>query len=199
MIRIRDLLRKRGLESSITLRFVCDELELTQTQGTGFLSSLEQAGYVVLHKNGVWELTAEGVRLRAANATKPLHRHTADRLLSDFLERVRILNADDHYLARVTKAAVFGSYLSRAHRLGDIDVAVQFARREADFDKHFAANLKRVQELGRTFSNMVEEMDWWRKEAYLFLRNRKRGLSIHDYDANRELVESLPHQVVFNP
>jgi Mn-dependent DtxR family transcriptional regulator len=113
MIRIRDLLRKRGLQSSVTLRFVCDELELTQTQRTGFLSSLEQVGYVVLHKNGVWELTAKGVGLRAANATKPLHRHTADRLLSDFLERVRILNADDHYLARVTKAAVFGSYLSR--------------------------------------------------------------------------------------
>src|SRR6202040_1074203 len=90
---------------------------------------MERGGYLIDRKNRTWELTSSGIQLRAANATKPLHRVTADRLLSDLLERIELVNADDHYLARVTKAVVFGSYLSTSSRLGDIDVAVQLTRR----------------------------------------------------------------------
>lgn len=195
--RVRDMLRKNGIDSYVNLQFVCDELDLTQARGTRLLRAMERGGYLIDRKNRTWELTSSGIQLRAANATKPLHRVIADRLLSDLLERIELVNADDHYLARVTKAVVFGSYLSTSSRLGDIDVAVQLTRREPNMEKHMAANLERVQESSRVFSTFVDQLDWWRDEVYLFLRNRKRGLSIHDYDAIRETVDSSPHRVVF--
>lgn len=125
---------------------------------------------------------------------------TARRLLHDLLGRINELNASLHFLARVKRAIVFGSFLSNVDRLGDVDVAIEWERREKDWDKHHQANNERVAEevrKGRHFANMVDELDWWRREAILFLRNRKRGLSIHDYASDREVVDAAPHEVVF--
>jgi predicted nucleotidyltransferase len=52
------------------------------------------------------------------------------------LERIELLNGDPHFLARVEKAVVFGSYLSRVDRLGDVDVAIRLIPREPDHEKH---------------------------------------------------------------
>jgi uncharacterized DUF497 family protein len=101
-------------------------------------------------------------------------------------------------LARFERAIVFGSYLGSAERLGDLDVAIQWQRRETEY-VHLRANNKKVAEeirKGRHFSNMVEELDWWRREGILFLRNRKRGLSLHDYASDQKVVDSVPHRVV---
>ncbi len=65
---------------------------------------------------------------RAATAAKPIRRTTADRLLSDLLERIEKLNGDDRFLGRVRKAVVFGSYIGDADHIGDIDVAVEILR-----------------------------------------------------------------------
>ena len=103
-------------------------------------------------------------------------------------------------MARVERAIVFGSYLSDVDRLGDLDVAIEWQRREMDFDKHDEANRNRVIEemgKGRHFANFIEQLDWWRWEATLFLRNRKRGLSIHDYASEKQVIESGPYRVVF--
>ena len=100
------------------------------------------------------------------------------------LERIELLNGDPHFLARVEKAVVFGSYLSRVDRLGDVDVAIRLIPREPDHEKHSKANSRRVAEeyrKGRRFSNNIEQVFWWNREAMLFLRNRKRGLSLHEY------------------
>jgi hypothetical protein len=72
--------------------------------------------------------------------------------------------------------------------------------REPDESKHELANRERVvaeKERGRHFSNMVEELFWWQREAELFLKNRKRGLSIHDYHSEQRVVDSVPNRVVF--
>lgn len=74
---------------------------------------------------------------------KPLRRETAERLLSELLDRITALNSDPRFLARVQKAVVFGSYNGETERIGDLDVAVQLVRREADFDRHTGANNRR--------------------------------------------------------
>ena len=149
---------------------------------------------------GEWLLTDQGIRLRAATAARPIRRTTADRLLSDLLARVEILNSDDRFLGGVRKAVVFGSYIGDAEYIGDIDVALEIVRREPDFGKHTAANDRRVAEefaAGRRFSNVLEQAFWWQREAFLFLRNRKRGLSLHDYAGIKDVVAASPHRVVF--
>jgi hypothetical protein len=128
-----------------------------------------------------WSLTDEGIRLRCATAAKPLHRATTECLLVKLLERIELLNADDRFLARVSRAIVFGSYLQSNERFGDVDVAIELVPRCGDFHRLRAANDERVREeqaSGRRFSNLVEQLFWWQQEAMLFLRNRKRGLSL---------------------
>lgn len=199
LVDIRSLFRDAGLDGTVSVGLVRERLKLSRSKSDRLLRELVRAGFLNREKD-CWLLTKEGVRLRAATAARPLHRNTADRLLENLLARIQTLNADPRFLARVEKAIVFGSYVSNAGRLGDIDIAIELARREPDYDKHLAANYQRVIEegaKGRRFSNMLDMLCWWQREAMLFLRNRKRSLSLHDYGSIREMVNSAPHTVLF--
>jgi hypothetical protein len=110
------------------------------------------------------------------------------------------LNEDPRFLARVEKAIVFGSYLSGGDRLGDVDVAVHLVPRSADPKKHREANDRRVAEeeqKGRRFRSFLDQAFWWEQEAMLFLRNRRRGLSLQHYGSIREAVEASFHTLIF--
>ena len=98
-----------------------------------------------------------------ATAAKTLRRETAERLLSELLDRIIALNSDPRFLARVQKAVVFGSYIGEPDRIGDLDIAVQLVRREPDFEKHTQANNRRVAEefaRGRHFSDILDQAFW---------------------------------------
>jgi hypothetical protein len=196
---IRALFRRAGLNSVVSLSFVRDELKLSRLKADRLVLALAKAGFLK-EEADEWHLTEAGIRLRAATAAKPLYRSTADRLVEDLLKRIDALNKDVRFLAWVEKAVVFGSYLDDKDRLGDVDVAIHLVRREPDHDKHIEANSRRVsQEVqrGRSFSNFVDELYWWNREAMLFLRNRKRGLSLHEYESARRILEAKQHRVIF--
>jgi hypothetical protein len=202
VIRIRHLFRQAGLRGILNIEFVRETLGLTDAKAKRLCAALAKTGFLEPQScsKAIWNLTKDGIRLRGATATKPLHRKTADRLISDLLIRISMLNKSSHFLARVQQAIVFGSYLGNGDRIGDVDIAIELVRRESDFDKHCAANSKRVREeteRGRSFQNMVDEIYWWHREAMLFLRNRKRGLSLHEYQSERSVVESGLHKVIF--
>ena len=125
LTRIRGMFRSAGLGSTLTLDFVREQLELTPQHAQRLVTGLWKAGFVepVRLRAGFpigrkqWSLTDEGVRLRCATAAKPLHRATAEGLLVKLLERIELLNADDRFLARVSRAIVFGSYLQSSRML----------------------------------------------------------------------------------
>jgi predicted nucleotidyltransferase len=199
LTKIRALFRRAGLDSVVSLDFVRDELKLSTLKADRLVLALVKAGFLK-EEADQWHLTEAGIRLRAATAAKPLYRNTAKRLLEDLLKRIDALNKDVYFLASVEKAVVFGSYLGDKDRLGDVDVAVQLVRREPDLEKHREANDRRVSkeiERGRHFSNFVEQLYWWNQEAMLFLRNRKRGLSLHEYESAWSILKSAPHRVIF--
>lgn len=208
LLKIRALFRQAGLDGTLSTSLVCRQLQLTKSKTDRLIAALQEMGVLapIRNRHGAgmaedeWELTKDGIRLRAATAAKPLRRETADRLLSELLERIATLNSDERFLARVQKAVAFGSYIGNADRIGDLDVAVELVRREPNFEKHREVNNRRVAEefaKGRHFANVVDQAFWWQQEATLFLRNRKRGLSLHDYGAIREIVDASPHKTVF--
>ena len=208
LLKIRAVFRQLGLDGILSASFVSRHLQLTKPETDRLIGALREAGLLApvrtRYAAGVledeWHLTKDGIRLRAATAAKPLRRETADRLLSGLLERIATLNADERFLARVQKAVAFGSYIGSADRIGDLDVAVELVRREPNFQKHTEANNRHVADefaKGRHFANILAQMFWWQQEAMLFLRNRKRGLSLHDYGPIREIVEASPHKTVF--
>jgi hypothetical protein len=208
LLKIRALFRQAGLDGILSTSFVCRQLQLTKSKTDRLIAALQEMGLLapIRNRQGAGaaeeecELTKDGIRLRAATAAKPLRRETADRLLSELLERIATLNRDERFLARVQKAVAFGSYIGDADRIGDLDVAVELVRREPNSEKHTEVNNRRVAEefaKGRHFANILEQVFWWQREATLFLRNRKRGLSLHEYGAIREIVDASPHKTVF--
>lgn len=197
---LRTLFRRAGLDGALTVSFVCDTMQVSELKAGALLLEFMRAGFLEREKDGRWQLTTEGIRLRGSTATKPILRRTAERLLDDLLQRIAALNADPRFLARVEKAIVFGSYLSDKDRLGDVDVAVHLVPRSPDPKKHREANDRRVAEeeqKGRRFRSFLDQAFWWEQEAMLFLRNRSRGLSLQHYGPIRETVEASPHSLIF--
>jgi hypothetical protein len=197
---IRTLFRRAGLEGTLTAGFVRDTIHVSEPEAEALLQASMKAGFLRREKDGRCHLTTSGIRLRGSTAAKPLLRRTAERLLDELLQRIAALNEDPHFLARVEKAIVFGSYLSGADRLGDVDVAVHFVPRSPDPKQHREANDRRVAEeeqKGRRFRTFLDQAFWWEQEAMLFLRNRRRGLSLQHYGAIKEAVDASPHSLIF--
>jgi hypothetical protein len=197
---IRMLFRRAGLEGTLTAGFVRDTIHVSEPEAEALLQASMKAGFLKREKDGRWHLTTSGIRLRGSTAAKPLLRRTPERLLDELLQRIAALNQDSHFLARVETAIVFGSYLSGADRLGDVDVAVHLVPRSPDPKKHREANDRRVakeEQKGRQFRTFLDQAFWWQQEAMLFLRNRRRGLSLQHYGAIRDAVDASPHAVIF--
>jgi hypothetical protein len=198
--------RQAGLDGILSADLIRRQLQLTKSKTDRRIAALLRMGFLgpirarrtAKGTEGEWQLSKNGIRLRGATAAKPLRRETAERLLSELLERITALNGNARFLARVQKAVAFASYIGETDRIGDLDVAVQLVRREPDFEKYTEANNRRVAEefaKGRWFSNIVDQAFWWQREAMLFLCNRSRGLSLHDYGPIREIVDASPHRV----
>jgi hypothetical protein len=197
---IRTLFRRAGLVGALTAGFVRDTLHVSEPKAGALLRALVKTGFLKREKSGCWHLTTAGIRLRGSTAARPLLRRTAERLLNELLQCIAALNEDPRFLARVEKAIVFGSYLSGGDRLGDVDVAVHLVPRSVDLKKHREANDRRVAEeeqKGRRFRSFLDQTFWWEQEGMLFLRNRRRGLSLQHYGSIREAVEASSHTLIF--
>ena len=208
LLDIRALFRQGGLDGILSANCIGRRLHLTKSKTDRLIAALRRMGLLepIRDSGGEsavvaeWQLSKDGVRLRGATAAKPLRRETADRLLSELLDRITALNSDGRFLARVHKAVAFGSYIGNADRIGDLDIAIELVRREPDFQKHMEANNRRVTEefaRGRRFDSILDQVFWWQREAMLFLRDRRRGLSLQDYAAIQKIVDASPHRVVF--
>lgn len=205
-ILIRDLLRGLG-EGAWGADAVAIRLGTTRRAAATLIKRLEQGGYVRPNRTfgGRWfRTTPKGVRLALASAAPPLKRPTAERQLQAFLERVKIVNGDPYYLYRVSKVVLFGSMLTTAPRVSDVDIAIEMQpkldharQRPAEDERILRARLVD----GRRFRNLAEEVWWPKQEVRLFLKSRSRATSIHEADrvlkqtATRVLFEeSRPRQ-----
>ena len=147
-----------------------------------------------------WRVTQLGQSFASATAAKPITRQTAERTLSEFLERVQRVNEDQYFLAKVTKVVLFGSYLrAGVDRLGDVDVAVQLEPKESDTEFARILNEQRVDELailGRRFDSVLECELCWYWETLRFLKSRSHSLALADYKVEKAFVDGVPHQVL---
>jgi predicted nucleotidyltransferase len=138
----------------------------------------------------------------SATAAKPITRRTADRALSQLIERIDQVNRDETFLAKVTKVVVLGSYLrADVDFLSDVDIAVELQPKEPDRDRLRELNRARVEQLhmaGRRFSSWIAVEYWWHLEAFSFLKGRSRAISLIDYKDEKEFVYRVPHRVLFS-
>lgn len=161
-------------------------LKTSQEAARKVILALKKLGYVKRADPDddfeVWELTDMAGRFLCAQGGRPITRKAAERLVEKFLHRVRAVNADPNSLYWIRRVIAFGSFLSDKEKLGDIDLAVTFERREADSDrfrKLADERLRLVREQGRTFSTLVDMLAWPEQEVRLHLKSKSRYLKIH--------------------
>ena len=134
-----------------------------------------------------------------AKAGKPVTRASADEVLREFVDRVRIVNGRQELAHSVESAVVFGSYLSDAKRLNDLDIAVELKQKRPDdatYESLRQASLDRAYASGRRFRNVVEEVGWPQLEVLYILKNRSRTISLCEWESLFQM-EALRYCVVF--
>jgi predicted nucleotidyltransferase len=185
---------------------VVDEVErilrVDQVEARRAISALEDLGYLELcaeylpHEQ--WRTTITGNTLANASASRPMRRAKAEQLLAEFMTRVEQLNADQGYIYRVAKVALFGSMLGESAEVGDIDLAIELVPKydKAEMLVRSEQRIAAAVAEGRRFTNIVDELTWPTREIYRCLRNRSRAISLHPFDEPIEL--NTPYRVIFD-
>jgi predicted nucleotidyltransferase len=173
---------------------------LARGTGSALVKALQTEGLIEASGSGAWIVTQAGRTLAAATAAKPVTRATAERALSQFLERVTRVNEHPYFLAKVTRLVLFGSMLRpEVDRLSDVDLAVELARKETDFERARRQNQQRAEELseiGRRFRNFLEWESCWYWETFRFLKGRSRVIALADYETQKAFVLAAPHRIL---
>jgi predicted nucleotidyltransferase len=164
-------------------------LMLSTEAAVDFLNKLSDLGFIGKSRERegkqLFQLTNSGQAFANASAAKPIHRKTAERVLAQFLERVHKVNATHEYLFRVKNVVLFGSMLSNADRLGDVDIAISLEAKVSDTNAYQAWSMARRDEAeaaGRCFHTSFESAIWPRQEVFLQLKARSRSLSLHELE-----------------
>lgn len=169
-------------------------------EGAALVKALLAQGLVERAGREVWSLSQAGRTFAAATAAKRLTRAAAERALAEFLQRVERVNANPYFLGKVTRLVLFGSMLNPAtDRPSDIDLAVEIAPKEADFDHLVQQNYDRVEDLasmGRRFRNIIDVVGCWHWEVLRYLKGGSRAISLADYKVEKALVLAVPHRVL---
>jgi len=126
-----------------------------------------------------YETTVSGNALAMAKAGRPVSRVSAERILREFLNRVKLANERSELAFSIESTVVFGSYLTDRTHLNDLDVAVELKSKESSdctFERLRKARL--AASPGRRFASFLETLDWPKREVMMFLKNRSRSISL---------------------
>lgn len=202
-MRVRDFLRNQG-SAIITMSSVQKFLHLENEEGKKFLRKmsklkfLERSQQFSRKDRQAYEITSAGQAVANASATKPITRKTADRLLTEFMKRVQILNTSNEYAYVIESVVLFGSVLSEKERLGDIDIAIELRPATSDageFDRlcNYRRLMARIDE--RRFDSDFEWFAWPAVEVFRFLRAHSWKLALHDLSDLMEM-ERASYRVI---
>lgn len=146
-----------------------------------------------------WYTTIKGNALANASARRPITRETAERVITQLLERIQQVNAGE-YAYRVKRAILFGSYLSESLTLGDVDISLELEDRYQDSasrKKGHAARIAAAEESGRQFGDYMDILMWPKQEVLLLLKNRSPSLSLHDEEIEQVLQRPIPSKIFY--
>ncbi|MDP9890601.1 hypothetical protein [Pseudarthrobacter enclensis] len=142
-----------------------------ELEATGYLKKVQTD-----HDGDVWwDTTVLGNALAMASFGKPISRKTADRLVTELLDRARAYNTDSSKPMFIDTLRVFGSYLDPdIDPIGDVDIELAYGRRIKD-----QAILRAYTKAsGRSFNTYMDELLWPSTELFLHLKKPSAFISI---------------------
>ncbi len=122
MLAVRDCLKKTTMP--VSQAYVA-ELIGEAFDADAFIAELVERGWWEITGKDTVENTLTGNAVARAKKLKPMPRVEAEELLKRVLEAVDEINTSSLHSYRVTRLAVFGSYLSDSSDLGDLDIAYE--------------------------------------------------------------------------
>ena len=183
-IGVRNFLHKYNFVSAGAIAYYfCVDEATAQSVLHGLLSEgyLDPTGTFKGDENVYHRLTLRGGSLANASAAKPLTRKTADKKMSEFLDRVNDVNRNPYFIYKVDYAYVFGSYLSDKERINDIDIAVNVVAKHKGQEhiEKTEARIRQAQSEGKCFRTQLELLGYPYYETTTYLKSRSRALSLH--------------------
>lgn len=211
MLRVRNLLQwLRDYRVDATATDIGQQLDLERSQADTLIAELLQRRLLAPSERDQrrqephYKLTSHGSRIAAANASKPLKRATAERILKEFQARIEVVNQDTYYLYRVSRVVLFGSFLSDVPTLSDVDLIVHLEPKASDSKLHMESCIKRNHEFLQRGWCVGYETLWVfyetlaKREVLVALRNRSAYLSLHSF-LDEVLIQGQPHRVIYGP
>jgi hypothetical protein len=187
-VRVRDFLRS-GSSGEWGLLFVQKQFGIHPAAAQSLVDELLHLRFIEqaseFSDGPYWRVTQTGSTFSLASAAKPVRRETAARAVRAFLQRVREVNRQSHFVYRVTSVEAFGSYLTSADRLGDVDLAVTLRPKESNPTRQQTVednHIRKAKDAGRRFRNLFDEISWPQREVLQYLRAHSRVLSFHEPD-----------------
>jgi predicted nucleotidyltransferase len=203
ILSVRKFLRASGRLQSWRSEYVASFLKLDEKNSYELLAELEKRGYIEKEelRNGeqYWHNTVSGNSLGGASAAKPYKRKTAEKALAEFMKRVQTVNSNPYYLYKLTKVILFGSYLTDAPEVNDVDIALEISPKEEDRELRGLQLEKRrakMEKSGKRFNSILEWAGVAEIEVWNFLKSRSRIISMHV--ATKELFELAGGKVIFD-
>lgn len=191
------------------LELIADVLDIDLDTARQVFETLCSEGYIepmpadnlFFHEDQCqWFTTMQGNALANATARKPVTRQTADKQIEQLLARVEQINSGD-YAYRVKQLILFGSYLSDAPTLGDVDISIVLEDRYQNAEAREAGHKARItlaMEAGRQFRDIMERFMWPEQEVILLLKNRSPVLSLHGEWREHVLERDIPSRILFD-
>ena len=185
LLKIRDLLKSKD--------FLCYEnvatfLKTDQNRAKIVLAELIDLGFIEIDPDQISILyvkTVKGNALANAKAFIAISKEKAEKIFSEFMERVQEVNQNSKYIFKVSKVILFGSYIKGSPTVNDIDIAIELTRKDENDDIFMAKHEKIIQEAikkGKRFNNMLDRLYYPNQEVVLFLKSKSRYLSFHFMD-----------------
>lgn len=120
-------------------------------------------------------------------ARQPLHCHTVQKKLNEFLNRVYYVNSENcEFLFWVEEVVLFGGMWTRQERVNNVDVSVRFKRKldELRLRRLPACETELVRRSGRWFRSLLDQLHWAEHEVRLYVKNRSRAISLIQWTQN---------------
>ncbi len=131
ILAIRNLLRRRVFDPGVVRKV----LKVDEREAGRIIDALKAESYIcnLFDKDAppdVWQTTPKGSILAGAHARPPITRDEAERIMDEFMKRVKVVRDDDRFLYEAGQVAVFGSYPGAVDELDDIDLIVKLRVKE---------------------------------------------------------------------
>lgn len=193
---IREFLRQSAERDPWTGKDVEKGLGVNAATAKTVLATLQISGYIEAAGTGKYRITDAGKAMAKVKAGRPVKRATAQQKLDEFMDRLRAVNTDPHYLYKVEKAVLFGPFLTNKEReqIKDVDIAIQLApkiKNKTRLEDQVRSRVEGAKATGKKFKSYAAESHYGETEVREFLKSRSQAIALYEMG---DWVLQQPHK-----